>query len=102
MRTWRSFRYGLRGLLLWAKYAWTWRPWDWWFAYEAYFLSVQALRAHVAEHQLHTRWAQDAAEMDEALRLWRAFNDGHGWEEEDASWRALHDHMKEHARAWWC
>lgn len=101
-RVLRTLRHSLRGLRVWFAFAWQWRPWDWSEAYEAYFLAVRALREHVATHQLHTTWAEDVAEMDQALALWEAYKEDDFGADADAKWAELHGHLAAHARAWWC
>lgn len=102
-RTWlRSLRYGFRGLWTWARFAWEWRDFDWECAYGAYFLALARLRDHIASHQMHVGWEGDVAQIDKALGLWTAHIEAETYEDENATWIALHDHMKDNARRWWC
>ena len=80
------------------------------------------LAAHLREHDMKEGDAQRAASIEECVALigqfraygWRPVpdNPAEAWElsawldqwdrEEDKAWRAIWDHLRDHARGWWC
>lgn len=98
----RDFKNGVRGLITWARFAWRFRPWDYQYAYEAYFIALSEIRRHILEHRHHVDWAQDASQIYAGLLTWDSYLNNYGTDQEDHAWNALHEHIKNHARGWRC
>ena len=75
------------------------KAFDWEHPLGRFLLSLEELRAHLAEHQLTEGWEQDVANMDEALTLgWKVIEED-GWD--DGDWAGFWDFIRDNMRRWW-
>jgi hypothetical protein len=110
---------GIRGVLYWLPYAWTWRPWD-------YQYGLEALERHFIKLEVccRTGWGanaeQHARDIRIAISLIRRMREGSysdhpevddlgrsvppstpWWERQQQDWDFLFEHMRKHMQRWW-
>ena len=70
--------------------------------YAIFLASLDILATHIERHDAYVGCEKDVVNIRRTRILYEAYQEAWATPAEDTAWRAFHEHLIEHGRAWWC